>query len=834
MNRATKCLVVASLVVVGLWITATPAEASHFRFGHITWKARPDLGPTAAEFKVKTAWRRSFTSGTAPDGRVAVGDLFPLIGAQFTLAWGDGSFQSSAPSTVLSIDPASDWFLAETAGLIHTYPAMNNGGIPWLVRIDGCCRIYSPQRNAPGTSYTVQTTVNLGIAGGDSSPESTAFPIVNMAASALNVITIPVAEPDGDTFNCRLATSGESFIANEPGPPTPGPTSALSVSTTAGGCRLTWQTNGTALGELWATSVVIEQSRGGNPAHGRVGLEFLIRIVGVVGQPPVCNVPPTPTGTTQIGVGQMFNATIQGSDPDPGETLSLNSSGIPAGSTLTPSLPIFGGSPISAVLSWTPTAGDLGPHPFLFSITDTSGQQALCSFTLDVVQSFNPFGGIVRTPTRTVRGSIRKPTPDTTGVRCVETLDPNNPDFDSLPFMPFTSDPLEFDFKLSAGDGTKTVCCEFINNMSVISAPQCTEITLEEPCPPTPAPLSQGYWHRQCLGTGEIDPGRNGRGPTSPTEPDFVSDDEPCADRTLENQGIYGVTTCEGMDASPPSDPCERAIKQLTGVILNVCSSRVANACDVDVSALGCSSVKVGDLITEISSLIQSGDCVTAEGCAAAINEGTGLPALASPVGTDPPAGGTAPPVVGTVSPVTGKAPTPYSFKDRTGNNSSLKRQPKSGRKALLIGAVSPSNGADKGRVVGTNGTPAAKPNVGAGRIVVDAKKRTDIRHSSATTLGTEENLRQIHRDLKTIADRSATEAARKASMEALLAALGGGYEPAVRLRIVRTLASRGDAGLQSLLSGHLEGIVREARESGQPEIANQADQLLAALRSSR
>jgi len=137
-------------------------------------------------------------------------------------------------------------------------------------------------------------------------------------------------------------------------------------------------------------------------------------------------------------------------------------------------------------------------------------------------------------------------------------------------------------------------------------------------------PRSQGYWHRQCLGTGEIRPGRNGRGPSFPTEPGFVSDLEPCGDARLESLGFYGTTTCEGLDAVPPSDPCERALKQLTALILNVCSERLLDSFEVDVTGQGCSSPSVGDLIDEIASLIQDGQCQTASDCAAAMNEGTG------------------------------------------------------------------------------------------------------------------------------------------------------------------------------------------------------------------
>ncbi len=148
-------------------------------------------------------------------------------------------------------------------------------------------------------------------------------------------------------------------------------------------------------------------------------------------------------------------------------------------------------------------------------------------------------------------------------------------------------------------------------------------------CPDDPDPSSQGYWYHQCLGVpaseGGIDPGRNGRGPQSPTEPNFVPDLMDCGFAGLEDAGLFGLTTCDGMDADPPSDPCQRAEKQLTALILNVCSGKLGNGCEVDVSAEGCSSTNVGDLIEEIAGLIQSGDCNVAKSCAAAVNEGDAL-----------------------------------------------------------------------------------------------------------------------------------------------------------------------------------------------------------------
>jgi len=144
-----------------------------------------------------------------------------------------------------------------------------------------------------------------------------------------------------------------------------------------------------------------------------------------------------------------------------------------------------------------------------------------------------------------------------------------------------------------------------------------------------PDPRTQGFWYRQCLGVpasdGGIDPGRNGRGPEEPLLTDFA-ELMACATTELEDLGFFGTSTCEGMDADPPSDKCEQAQKQLTALILNVCSDQLQNVCSVDLSAEGCSSTNVGDLIDEVAGLIQDGDCNTANNCAAAVNEGNAIP----------------------------------------------------------------------------------------------------------------------------------------------------------------------------------------------------------------
>jgi hypothetical protein len=105
----------------------------------------------------------------------------------------------------------------------------------------------------------------------------------------------------------------------------------------------------------------------------------------------------------------------------------------------------------------------------------------------------------------------------------------------------------------------------------------------------------------------------------------FVEELMVCADEKLEDLGFYAMSTCEGMDADPPSDECEKAKKQTTALILNGCSGRITDGCEVDLGALGCTSEMVRDLVVELADMIAMGNCTQAAACAAAVNEGTGL-----------------------------------------------------------------------------------------------------------------------------------------------------------------------------------------------------------------
>jgi hypothetical protein len=112
--------------------------------------------------------------------------------------------------------------------------------------------------------------------------------------------------------------------------------------------------------------------------------------------------------------------------------------------------------------------------------------------------SFDPFTGFSSVPVPFVSFPLTIPSPDTTGARCVETTDADcandsetpedcMPDFGDIPYEEFTDGSLEYDVDLSDGDGTKIVCCEFVNANQEASPPLCDEIVLDTDggCVPT-------------------------------------------------------------------------------------------------------------------------------------------------------------------------------------------------------------------------------------------------------------------------------------------------------------------------------------------------------------
>jgi hypothetical protein len=148
------------------------------------------------------------------------------------------------------------------------------------------------------------------------------------------------------------------------------------------------------------------------------------------------------------------------------------------------------------------------------------------------------------------------------------------------------------------------------------------------------APRTQGFWQRQCHA--EADDGG----------PELLVDDwrtvRPVVDAILRSVPLPGigssrnVPTCEGLDAEPESDPCERALKQVTAWLLNVQDGLVSCDCPFDEETVASllahhglllpGGLDTADLGGFLVGLVAQGRCDVAAEIAAALNEGRLLP----------------------------------------------------------------------------------------------------------------------------------------------------------------------------------------------------------------
>ncbi|MEW6304099.1 MAG: Calx-beta domain-containing protein [Verrucomicrobiota bacterium] len=342
-------------IVVGCLLISTDASATHFRFGNITWKQSPTNALTV-EITVTEAWRHS---------GLGIGELF--------YSFGDGTFfdTSSATNVAVLTDIAGEEYSIWRYTTTHTYPSFGQ----YIISGESCCRI-SSLVNAGDASEKLTAIVDL-VESNTGSPVATVPVILQMVANRTNSLQLAIADPDGDPFTVRMATSEESFI---PSVATIG-SNVLAVSSSG---LLTWDTTGAVEGQKFAVQVVIEEHHPdtGFEVSGQTVLDFIIEIVGTsANQPPTCT---GDSGPFVIPVGQTFTTSFTGTDPD-GSTLRINHQGLPSGATISPVDGTTGNSPMTVTFSWTPTQSDANTsHAVLLTFTDAGGLQAVCSFAITV------------------------------------------------------------------------------------------------------------------------------------------------------------------------------------------------------------------------------------------------------------------------------------------------------------------------------------------------------------------------------------------------------------------------------------------------------------------
>ena len=333
-----RVLLLSCLLVIG---TLLSAQASHFRYGDMSWRV-VQSNPTGRtiEFKVSAGWALSFTS--------------PI-----TINFGDGT-SGTVPIGYTNINGVYQY---GTGTLQHTYGTNGN----FTAVYSGGNKISNLQNNANGSWY-VSSVVNVGA--GNSSPVSTVPAVVNMPIGLANArFIVPAADPDGRALSFRLAT-GNDWYGVQP--------SGLSINSATG--EITFNTVGKSAGLLYNAGIIISNGR------TEVLVDFIIQTVQQ-SNPPQFDYAVTPANQRVFNVspGQLVSFNVKATCVDAGSTVRLSAVGMPAGAAVSPAFGVYA-NPVQHSFSWTPTASQFGTFVVNFTAESNVGAQTATSVSIIVSQ----------------------------------------------------------------------------------------------------------------------------------------------------------------------------------------------------------------------------------------------------------------------------------------------------------------------------------------------------------------------------------------------------------------------------------------------------------------
>jgi MYXO-CTERM domain-containing protein len=344
----------AVLFALGTVLLASQrAEASHFRYGNISYTIPDASAPKTVRFQVTTAWRADFIGTT-------------------TLDFGDGT---SNPDTLgqtfaTGVDATGLQYAFTQYVVTHTYPALGQ----YTAQFNSCCRL-STLVNAADDSFRVEAKVDVS-PGNTGNPISLIPAIIQLQVGGTRTHFIPAADPDGTPVTCRFSTNAESLITTNPGVAA-GHVPTLTTSTSPPGCLLTWNLLGVSPGGQYATSVAIETV---NPVNSKINSATIDYLIEMVSTPiPTC----TGSGTFTIPMGTTFNHDLIGTaNVVPNISLTLTS--IFSNGVLSPVTGTTQASPFTANMTWTPGLGEAGTYLATAIFTDSKSVSGFCSLTMVV------------------------------------------------------------------------------------------------------------------------------------------------------------------------------------------------------------------------------------------------------------------------------------------------------------------------------------------------------------------------------------------------------------------------------------------------------------------
>ena len=332
------------------------ANATHFRYGNISYTIPDASAPNTVRFEVNVAWNSAYQ---------------PVDST--SLAFGDGTSNVSTVGSLIGsgVDATGNSHNFYRYVVSHTYPA---AGL-YTASFTSCCRL-SNLINAGDNSFLVQAKVDTN-PGNTGNPISFLPAIIQLQTGGTRSHFIPAADPDGTPVTCRFATTAESAIATTP-PVAAGSNTVptLSASANPPGCVLTWNLTGATAGKQYANQVVLESKNLSNNQINAAVVDYLIETVSA--PIPTCS----GSGTYTIPMGTTFTQQLVGTSNI--ATLSLTVQNIYSNGVLSPTSGVTQASPVNSTFTWSPGLGEQGTFLATVIYTDAQNKSGFCSLTLIV------------------------------------------------------------------------------------------------------------------------------------------------------------------------------------------------------------------------------------------------------------------------------------------------------------------------------------------------------------------------------------------------------------------------------------------------------------------
>jgi Putative Ig domain len=369
-NNTIKNLMLCLFFVLSITFST---EASHFRYGTISWRKDVTYVSTTHRkiiFTVNSTWRHSFpwTSGASPAVGATINsghafNITSLVGSSVFMP-----LDINMNLLVTSINSADDY-----ANTQFIYEAiLPIGGFPFLASFENCCRLSNLSNNAD-KNYRVETRVSEN---NIKSPIATLPPIIYLLSNTFTA-TVPITSLafDNNINTYRLATAAEmggTGLTQAPG---------LSIV----GSNLVMNTVGKAVGSIWNGAVIIEPVNSSGIQTGtRIAVDVLFQITGPSTPPLFVYGPsgPTPANSTEFNVRPLnpINFSVRATDVDPGDIVSLTIASPPAGSTFSTT----SANPVNGTFSWTPTATQIGNYILLITARDSDNVTSSTTIFINV------------------------------------------------------------------------------------------------------------------------------------------------------------------------------------------------------------------------------------------------------------------------------------------------------------------------------------------------------------------------------------------------------------------------------------------------------------------